>query len=104
MPIGVASASEEMVGMQRITPFLWFDTEGEAAAKLYLSLFRNSGGQPSQCGWLKDRYGLSWQIIPTILNKLLTDPDPARARRAMQAMLQMKKIDVTALTHAADGD
>jgi predicted 3-demethylubiquinone-9 3-methyltransferase (glyoxalase superfamily) len=60
------------------------------------------GGEPSQCGWLKDRYGLSWQIIPTALMELLGDPDPGRAGRAMQAMLGMRKIDIAALREAAD--
>ena len=55
-----------------------------------------------QCGWLKDRFGLSWQIIPSALPKLLGDPDPDRARRVMQAMLQMKKIDIGALERARD--
>lgn len=62
------------------------------------------GGEPSQCGWLKDRYGLSWQIIPTRLGELMGDPDPARAGRVMQAMLQMGKIDVAALERAYTGD
>jgi predicted 3-demethylubiquinone-9 3-methyltransferase (glyoxalase superfamily) len=60
------------------------------------------GGEESQCGWLKDKYGLSWQIVPTRLTELLTDPDPRRAQRAMQAMLQMKKIDIAELERAAD--
>ena len=60
------------------------------------------GGEESQCGWLKDKYGLSWQIVPTRLTELLTDPDPGRAQRAMQAMLQMKKIDIAELERAAD--
>ncbi|MBV8950427.1 MAG: VOC family protein [Actinobacteria bacterium] len=157
--------------MPKITPWLWFDTEAEEAAKLYTSIFKNSritdtscygpggprpegsvmtvsfeldgqefvglnggpestfdeaisfmvqcdsqaevdeywdrltadGGQESQCGWLKDRFGVSWQIIPTRLNELLGDPDPERARRAMQAMLQMHKIDIEAMERAADG-
>ena len=55
------------------------------------------------CGWLKDRFGLSWQIIPDRLTELLSDPDPGRAQRATQAMLQMQKIDVAALEAAADG-
>jgi predicted 3-demethylubiquinone-9 3-methyltransferase (glyoxalase superfamily) len=58
------------------------------------------GGQPGQCGWLKDRYGLSWQIIPTVLPQLLGDPDPAKAGRALQAMLGMQKIDIQALKDA----
>src|SRR4051794_26808412 len=61
------------------------------------------GGEESQCGWLKDRYGLSWQIVPRRLSELLTDPDPARANRAMQAMLGMRKLDVKALEDAANG-
>jgi predicted 3-demethylubiquinone-9 3-methyltransferase (glyoxalase superfamily) len=61
------------------------------------------GGEESQCGWLKDKYGLSWQIIPKALPKLLSDPDPARAERAMQAMLKMSKINVKELEEAANG-
>jgi predicted 3-demethylubiquinone-9 3-methyltransferase (glyoxalase superfamily) len=156
--------------MQKITPWLWFDTEAEEAATFYTSVFKNSkilsvnrwgeagpaepgsvmtvafeldgqefvglngrpprfafnesvsllvscdsqdevdeywnrlteGGEESQCGWLKDKYGVSWQIIPTALPELLGDPDPARAQRAMQAMLQMGKIDIEAMRQAAD--
>jgi predicted 3-demethylubiquinone-9 3-methyltransferase (glyoxalase superfamily) len=57
-------------------------------------------GEPGPCGWLKDKYGVSWQIVPTILNQLLQDPDPVKAGRVMQAMLQMKKIDIQALKQA----
>ena len=60
------------------------------------------GGQHSQCGWLKDRYGLSWQVIPAALVDLMKDPDPGRSQRAMAAMLQMGKLDVAALQQAAD--
>jgi len=60
------------------------------------------GGEESQCGWLKDRFGLSWQVIPRELLDLLADPDPARAQRATQAMLGMVKLDVAALRAAAD--
>jgi len=156
--------------MQRITPCLWFDTEGEEAAKFYTSIFPASrivevtrygsagpraegtvmtvlfeldgqrflalnggpdftfteaisfqvscadqeevdrywstltadGGQEGPCGWLKDRFGLSWQIIPTALPELLGDPDPERGQRAMKAMLSMQKIDIEALRQAAD--
>jgi predicted 3-demethylubiquinone-9 3-methyltransferase (glyoxalase superfamily) len=150
--------------MQKITTFLWFDTEAEEAATYYTSIFDNSrithvqrtsesgpvmtvnfelagqqfialnggpehanfteaislyvdcadqaevdalwakftgdGGQPGPCGWLKDRYGLSWQIIPRQLPELVGGPDPVRAQRALQAMLQMSKIDVKALVDA----
>lgn len=55
-----------------------------------------------QCGWLKDKFGLSWQIVPTILGRLLSDPDPEKSKRAMGAMLQMKKIDIATLEKAAE--
>ena len=58
------------------------------------------GGQPQQCGWLKDRYGLSWQIVPGILGELLQDKDPERSKRVMQAMLEMVKFDIAALKRA----
>lgn len=60
------------------------------------------GGEESQCGWLKDRFGLSWQIVPDRLGELLGDPDPARSQAAMQAMLQMSKIEIKTLEDAAD--
>jgi predicted 3-demethylubiquinone-9 3-methyltransferase (glyoxalase superfamily) len=59
------------------------------------------GGEESQCGWLKDKYGLSWQIVPTALGKLLSGPDAKKAKRVMEAMLKMKKIDIAALEAAA---
>lgn len=61
------------------------------------------GGQPVQCGWIRDRYGVSWQIVPMALPRLLADPDPAKAQRVMQAMLQMTKIDIARLKQAYDG-
>jgi predicted 3-demethylubiquinone-9 3-methyltransferase (glyoxalase superfamily) len=154
--------------MQKITPCLWFDTEGEEAATFYTSVFPNSrivdiarygsagprpegtvmtvsfeldgqkfialnggpeftfseaisfqvscegqeevdtywnalseGGEEGPCGWLKDKFGLSWQIVPTALPELLGDPDQEKGRRVMAAMLEMKKIDVAALERAA---
>jgi predicted 3-demethylubiquinone-9 3-methyltransferase (glyoxalase superfamily) len=60
------------------------------------------GGEESRCGWLKDKYGLSWQIIPTILGKMLSDPNPQKAKRVMEAMLAMKKIDIAGLKKAYD--
>ena len=154
--------------MNEITPFLWFDTEGEDAAKLYTSVFPNSkileitrygsagprpeglamtvsfelngqklvalnggpqyrfseavsfqvncedqdtvdrywsalseGGEEGPCGWLKDRFGLSWQIVPTRLPELLGDPDAEKAQRVMAAMLEMKKIEIDLLERAA---
>jgi predicted 3-demethylubiquinone-9 3-methyltransferase (glyoxalase superfamily) len=62
----------------------------------------SEGGEEDQCGWLKDRFGVSWQVVPTVLDELLGDPDPARARRATQAMLGMRKLDIAALRQAAD--
>jgi predicted 3-demethylubiquinone-9 3-methyltransferase (glyoxalase superfamily) len=149
---------------QKITPFLWFESQAEAAAAFYVSIFENSrivdsmgggdkvmsvtfelsgqrlialnggphyklspafslfvsvdsqaeldrvwdallagGGQPSRCGWLVDRYGLSWQVIPTVLGKLMSDPDPGRSSRAVQAMMGMSKLDIAALERAAAG-
>jgi predicted 3-demethylubiquinone-9 3-methyltransferase (glyoxalase superfamily) len=150
--------------MPKITPCLWFDTEGEEAAKLYTSVFPNSrivevarygsagprpvsfeldrqpfvalnggpeyrfteavsfqvdcsdqaevdhyweklseGGQEGPCGWLKDRFGLSWQIVPTVLPELLMDADRERSQRVMAAMLQMRKIEIAELEVAAAG-
>jgi len=62
----------------------------------------SAGGRKDQCGWLQDKYGLSWQIVPTTLEKLLGDKDPAKANRVMQAMMQMKKIDIKGLQQAYD--
>ncbi len=156
--------------MQRIVPFLWFDSNAEEAANFYVSIFKNSkvghisrygeagpgprgsvmvvtfeldgqelmalnggpqfkfseaislvvncknqeevdyywerlsaGGQKVECGWLKDKFGLSWQVVPTILGELLADKDPQKLERVMKAMLQMKKIDVAGLKRAAEG-
>jgi predicted 3-demethylubiquinone-9 3-methyltransferase (glyoxalase superfamily) len=157
-----------MAGIQKITPFLWFNQEAEEAANLYVSLFQDSkvlgvtrygdagpgpkgsamtvefqlagqkftalnggpvfkfteaislfvtcdsqeevdslwsrltanGGQESQCGWLKDRYGLSWQIVPSRFMELMRDSDPKKTQRVMQAMLKMKKFDVARLEEA----
>ncbi len=156
--------------MRGITPFLWFESQAEEAAKLYVSVFPRSritqttrygeegpgpkgtvmtvafeldgqefvalnggpqfsftqaisfvvncetqaevdafweklseGGEQIQCGWLKDRYGLPWQIVPTALGRLLGDEDPQRSRRVMKAMLHMKKLDVAELERAHAG-
>jgi predicted 3-demethylubiquinone-9 3-methyltransferase (glyoxalase superfamily) len=160
--------------MQRITPFLWFDDQAEAAVNFYVSIFENSnvgttaryddegakaagrpigsvmtvgfeldgqefvalnggplfkfteavsfvvncqtqaevdhyweklsaGGQQVQCGWLKDRFGVSWQVLPTVLSEMVQDKDRERSRRVMAAMLTMKKIDIEALTRAYEG-
>ena len=60
----------------------------------------SEGGHQVQCGWLKDKYGLSWQIVPTVLGKMLSDPEPGRAGRVMKALLQMKKLDIEKLEEA----
>jgi len=148
----------------KITPFLWFDADAEAAAKMYTAIFENSritdtsrvgdkvmsvsfelsgqrfmalnggphyqlspafsmyvsvetqaeldrtwdallagGGKPTRCGWLVDRYGLSWQVIPTVLGQLMSDPEPGRSSRAVQAMMGMMKLDIAELERAANG-
>jgi predicted 3-demethylubiquinone-9 3-methyltransferase (glyoxalase superfamily) len=63
----------------------------------------SEGGEEGQCGWLKDRFGLSWQVVPAGMEELFADPDPERAERAMKAMLEMGKLDLAALRRAADG-
>jgi|SRR6185436_288560 len=63
----------------------------------------SAGGQQVQCGWLKDQFGLSWQIVPASLERMMMDPDPAKCERVMQAVLQMKKLDLEALKRAYDG-
>lgn len=60
----------------------------------------SAGGQPGQCGWLKDQFGVSWQIVPAVLMKLLGDPDPQKSARVVRAMLQMKKLDIEQLEKA----
>jgi predicted 3-demethylubiquinone-9 3-methyltransferase (glyoxalase superfamily) len=158
--------------MPKITPFLWFDDQAEAAVDFYLSVFPNSkilqvarhgeagpgapgsvmtihfeldgtefvalnggpahyafdesisfvvdcategeldrywaalsaGGEEIACGWLRDRYGLCWQIVPSELPTVLGDPDPERGKRAMEAMMTMKKLDIRAMKAAADGN
>jgi predicted 3-demethylubiquinone-9 3-methyltransferase (glyoxalase superfamily) len=155
--------------MNQITPCLWFDTEAEEAANLYVSIFKNSsisyvsryggegardggtvmmvafeldgksftalnggpqftfnesvsfqiscsgqeevdhfwdrlseGGEEGNCGWLKDRFGVSWQVIPSELGELMGNPDPAKSGAATKAMLSMKKIDIAVMRAAAD--
>jgi len=159
--------------MQKINPFLWFDTQAEQAAKFYVGIFKNSkigkvthwseeaakkagqkpgsvltieftlhgvdfvalnggpqfkfteaisfsvncetqdeidyfweklsadGGSTGPCGWLKDKFGLSWQVSPIVLGEMLADPDKAKAARVMKAMMEMDKIDIAALKKAA---
>jgi predicted 3-demethylubiquinone-9 3-methyltransferase (glyoxalase superfamily) len=152
----VRPVSEKEGGVQKITPFLWFDGQAAEAAKFYVSVFPNAkllyatqmnaafvlegqeflalnggpqfeftpaislfvdcesqaevdrlwaaltadGGAESQCGWLVDKYGLSWQIVPSVLGPLLQDPDRAKAERVTKAMLQMRKLDIQKLLDA----
>ena len=96
--------------MDSLVTCLWYDgappgSEGKVLTVEFTMLGRNflglDGGEPSYCGWLKDRWGMSWQITPTRLMELMKDPDPARAGRAMQAMMTMGKIDIAAIEAAA---
>jgi predicted 3-demethylubiquinone-9 3-methyltransferase (glyoxalase superfamily) len=158
--------------MQRITPFLWFDNQAEAAANFYVSVFKNSkvkgkahytgeepsgqkgsvmtvsfeldgqefvalnggpqfkfteavsfvvncetqeeidyywekltadGGEEVQCGWLTDKFGLSWQVVPAKIREWMEDKDPARSQRVMHAVMEMKKLDMAAMQRAYDG-
>ena len=77
--------------------------ETQAEVDRYWDALTAGDGQESQCGWLKDKYGLSWQIIPTVLGRYLAEKDAAKAKRAMQAMMKMKKIDIAALQAAHAG-
>jgi predicted 3-demethylubiquinone-9 3-methyltransferase (glyoxalase superfamily) len=77
------------------------DCADQAEVDHYWDKLTSGGGEPGPCGWLKDRYGLSWQVVPARLPQLLADPDPGRAQRATEAMLKMSKIDIAALEAAA---
>ena len=79
---------------------LLVDCETQAEVDALWSKLLAGGGQEDMCGWLKDKFGLSWQIIPSILGRYLSDKDPNKAKRVMQAMLQMRKIDIAKLKHA----
>ncbi|HEY8471293.1 MAG TPA: VOC family protein [Natronosporangium sp.] len=82
---------------------LYVNCESQAEVDELWGKLIADGGEEGPCGWLKDKYGVSWQIIPTILPKLLNDPDPAVAKRVMEAMFKMTKIDIAALEAARDG-
>jgi len=161
--------------MEKIKPFLWFDSQAEEAVRFYTSIFKNSkirntvrhseasarmsgkpvhsvmtidfelngqefiavnggpafkfneavsfvvqcedqqeldeiwskltdGGEEVHCGWLKDRFGVSWQVVPRVLNEMLRDPDPAKTGRVMEALLKMVKLDIAELKRASEGD
>lgn len=77
--------------------------EDQEEVDYFWNRLTSDGGEESQCGWLKDKFGLSWQIVPKQLGELLEDPDQEKAGRALQAMLQMKKLDINKLQEAFDG-
>jgi len=77
--------------------------ETQEEVDYYWTKLTAGGGQEGPCGWLKDKYGLSWQVTPTILGQLLSDPDPQKSKRTMEAMLKMKKIEIEPLKRAYDG-
>jgi predicted 3-demethylubiquinone-9 3-methyltransferase (glyoxalase superfamily) len=78
--------------------------ENQEQVDHYWNKLSEGGDEKSQqCGWLKDRFGVSWQVVPRVLPELLMDPDPARAQRAMNAMLKMKKLDIAELKRASEG-
>jgi predicted 3-demethylubiquinone-9 3-methyltransferase (glyoxalase superfamily) len=78
-------------------------TNDQAETDRYWNAIVGNGGQESECGWCKDKWGLSWQITPIVLTKAVTHPDPATAKRAFDAMMQMKKIDIAAIEAALRG-
>ena len=86
---------------EAISLFVNCETQGEVD-RLWAKL-TSGGGEESMCGWLKDKYGLSWQIIPRALGEMLSDRNPEKAKRAMEAMLKMKKIEIDGLKRAYDG-
>jgi predicted 3-demethylubiquinone-9 3-methyltransferase (glyoxalase superfamily) len=80
------------------------DCEDQAEVDRLWNALLEGGGSPGRCGWLKDRYGVSWQIVPRQLGEMLGDPDAQKARRAMEAMLRMSKIEVAVMRAAFDGE
>jgi predicted 3-demethylubiquinone-9 3-methyltransferase (glyoxalase superfamily) len=80
------------------------DCEDQAEVDYYWQRLLADGGQESQCGWLKDKFGLSWQIVPRALGELMSDPDPVKSQRVMEAMLKMVKLDVAGLQRASAGE
>jgi predicted 3-demethylubiquinone-9 3-methyltransferase (glyoxalase superfamily) len=110
----VVTASFELEGMRftalnggpefKFTEAISFQVDCEAQDEVdYLWGKLLEGGEELQCGWIKDKFGLSWQIIPSVLPEMLNDPDPEKAKRATEAMLQMKKIEISALQKAYEG-
>lgn len=81
----------------------YVDCADQAEVDRYWDALLAGGGTPTQCGWLRDRFGVSWQVIPEVLQRYLSDPDPQKALRATEAMLKMVKIDIAALDAAYEG-
>jgi predicted 3-demethylubiquinone-9 3-methyltransferase (glyoxalase superfamily) len=79
---------------------LLVNVESQAELDQIWNKLLQGGGQPSQCGWLKDRFGLSWQVVPAKLGQMMTDKDPEKSKRVMEALLQMQKLDIPALEEA----
>jgi predicted 3-demethylubiquinone-9 3-methyltransferase (glyoxalase superfamily) len=77
--------------------------ETQAEVDYFWDKLISGGGQPSQCGWLKDKFGLSWQIVPSVIPRMMSDPDPAKSNRVMQAVLKMTKPDIAEMQRAYDG-
>jgi predicted 3-demethylubiquinone-9 3-methyltransferase (glyoxalase superfamily) len=80
------------------------DCKDQSEVDYYWNSLIADGGEESQCGWLKDKFGLSWQIIPEQLSRLMSDPNPVKSQRVMHAMLQMKKIDIAKLEEAYNAE
>jgi len=96
----ILNASNSFRFTEAISLFVSCETQAEIDDK-WEKL--SAGGEIQQCGWLKDKFGLSWQIVPPVLGKMLQDKDPQKAQRVMQAMMQMKKIDIAKLEEAYKG-
>lgn len=77
--------------------------DDQAEVDRYWDALQQGGGEPEECGWLRDRFGVSWQITPTVLMEMMRDPDPVKSKRASDAMLTMTKLDIAALQAAYDG-
>ncbi|HLQ68670.1 MAG TPA: VOC family protein [Gemmatimonadales bacterium] len=110
MVVNFQLAGQEFIALNGGPPFkfseafsLVVNCENQKEVDEYWSKLTSGGGQESQCGWLKDKFGFSWQVVPAELGKLMSAKDRARANRVMQALLQMKKLDIAKLQRAADG-
>jgi predicted 3-demethylubiquinone-9 3-methyltransferase (glyoxalase superfamily) len=82
---------------------LYVSCESQQEVDYFWNAFLKAGGKEGQCGWLKDKFGLSWQIVPSVLEKLMSGPDPIKSGRVMDAMLKMIKLDIAGLTRAYEG-